>query len=126
VSRPPSVEDGARARVAIQCPAKVNLFLRVLAREDTGYHQIETLFQAIGLYDRVEAQAGDPGIALHVVPGETAAGLGDLVSELRGRDDNTVMRAAHAFFNDTRPNYQERAARDAWRRTLAFLREHLA
>lgn len=34
--------------------------------------------------------------------------------------------AAHAFFNDTRPNYHERAADDAWRRTLAFLREHLA
>ncbi len=102
MSRHPSVEDGARARVTIQCPAKVNLFLRVLAREDTGYHQIETLFQAIGLYDRIEAHAGDPGIALHVVPGDTAAGLGDLVSELRGRGDNTVLRAAHAFFAATR------------------------
>ena len=102
MSRHPSVEDGARARVATQCPAKVNLFLRVLAREDTGYHQIETLFQAIGLYDGVEAQAGAPGIALHVVAGETAAGLGDLVSELRERDDNTVMRAARAFFGATR------------------------
>ena len=32
----------------------------------------------------------------------------------------------HAFFNDTRPNYDDRAAGDAWRRTLTFLREHLA
>lgn len=101
MSRHPPVEDGARARVTIQCPAKVNLFLRVLAREDTGYHQIETLFQAIGLYDRIEAQARDPGIALDIVPGETAAGLGDIVSELRGQD-NTVMRAARAFFGATR------------------------
>ena len=31
----------------------------------------------------------------------------------------------HAFFNDTRPNYNERSADDAWRRTLAFLREHV-
>ena len=102
MSRHPSVDEAARARVTMQCPAKVNLFLRILAREDNGYHQIETLFQAIGLYDRIEAQAGDPGIALHVVPGETAAGLGDIVSELRGRDDNTVMRAAQAFFGATR------------------------
>lgn len=102
MSRHPPVEDGAQARVAIQCPAKVNLFLRLLAREDTGYHQIETLFQAIGLYDRIEALAGAPGIALHVVPGETATGLGDLVAELRGGDDNTVMRAARAFFGATR------------------------
>ncbi|GBD10918.1 Carboxymethylenebutenolidase [bacterium HR23] len=31
----------------------------------------------------------------------------------------------HAFFNDTRPAYNARSARDAWRRTLAFFRQHL-
>ncbi|MDW8120588.1 MAG: dienelactone hydrolase family protein [Chloroflexota bacterium] len=31
----------------------------------------------------------------------------------------------HAFFNDTRPLYNARAAKDAWRRTLAFFRQHL-
>lgn len=91
-----------RARVSIPCPAKVNLFLRIVAREDTGYHQIETLFQAVGLYDLVEARMGDPGIALHVTPGETAAGLGEIVAELREGDDNTVLRAARAFFGATR------------------------
>ena len=102
MSRHPPVGDGARGRVTIRCPAKINLFLRVVAREDTGYHQIETLFQAIGLYDLVEARAGGPGIALHVMPGETAPGLGDIVAELRGGDDNTVTRAARAFFGATR------------------------
>ncbi len=33
--------------------------------------------------------------------------------------------APHAFFNDTRPNYREDAARDAWRRTLEFFEETL-
>jgi carboxymethylenebutenolidase len=33
--------------------------------------------------------------------------------------------APHAFFNDTRPNYREEAARDAWRRVLEFFRETL-
>jgi carboxymethylenebutenolidase len=33
---------------------------------------------------------------------------------------------SHAFFNDTRPEvYNESAARDAWDRTLAWLRNHL-
>jgi carboxymethylenebutenolidase len=32
----------------------------------------------------------------------------------------------HAFFNDERPDvYDKAAAEDAWRRTLAFLRQHL-
>ncbi len=32
----------------------------------------------------------------------------------------------HAFFNDTRPSYNPEAAADAWVRTLAWLRDHLA
>lgn len=34
--------------------------------------------------------------------------------------------AHHAFFNDRAPRYDEDAAADAWPRTLAFLRAHLA
>ena len=94
-------ERGSRGGVAIACPAKVNLFLRILAREDTGYHQIETLLQAVGLHDRVEAHHGDSGIRLQVVQGETPPGLGDLAGELGKEDDNTVTRAARAFFAAT-------------------------
>jgi carboxymethylenebutenolidase len=32
----------------------------------------------------------------------------------------------HAFFNDTRPSYDVRAARDAFKRTLGFFRDRLA
>jgi 4-diphosphocytidyl-2-C-methyl-D-erythritol kinase len=35
----------------IEAPAKINLFLRVVRRREDGYHEIETLFQAIGLAD---------------------------------------------------------------------------
>jgi len=42
---------GPGAAVAAQ--AKVNLFLRVLARESSGYHQLETLFCRLALADDV-------------------------------------------------------------------------
>jgi 4-diphosphocytidyl-2-C-methyl-D-erythritol kinase len=45
-------------------PAKVNLFLQVLAREEGGYHQLETLFQALALSDRVRVAVGARGEAL--------------------------------------------------------------
>lgn len=39
---------------------------------------------------------------------------------------HTYPGVDHAFFNDSRPDvYNEEAASDAWRRTLAFFREHL-
>jgi carboxymethylenebutenolidase len=45
-----------------------------------------------------------------------------------GRQVETHIYAGtdHAFFNDTRPEvYDPEAAEDAWRRTLAFFRQHL-
>lgn len=86
---------------SIACPAKLNLFLRIVAREPSGYHQIETLFQAVGLYDRIEAHPDGRGIAFEVRPGETDPGLGDVTGELGDREENSVVRAAHAFFDAT-------------------------
>lgn len=40
--------------ITARCPAKVNLHLEVLYQREDGYHEIETIFQAIGLYDRIE------------------------------------------------------------------------
>ena len=37
----------------IQVPAKVNLYLRVLAKRSDGYHSIETVFHSIGLWDEI-------------------------------------------------------------------------
>jgi 4-diphosphocytidyl-2-C-methyl-D-erythritol kinase len=37
----------------VQTPAKVNLFLRVLGRRSDGYHDLETLFQAVNVYDEL-------------------------------------------------------------------------
>ncbi len=39
--------------VIIGTPAKVNLFLEVLGKRDDGYHDINSLFQAVSLFDRI-------------------------------------------------------------------------
>ncbi len=88
--------------VSVACPAKVNFFLRILAREETGYHQIETLFQAVGLFDRIEVRrCTRQGIALEIRRNESAPGTGDLIGDLGDPEQNTVMKAARAFFATT-------------------------
>jgi 4-diphosphocytidyl-2-C-methyl-D-erythritol kinase len=52
--------------VSVSAPAKVNLFLRILAREDSGYHQIETLFAALEFGDEVTVSLSGEGISLAV------------------------------------------------------------
>ena len=47
------------AALVAWCPAKVNLTLRVLGRRADGYHELETWFQAIDLWDRLEAVPGE-------------------------------------------------------------------
>ena len=40
--------------VLVRAPAKVNLFLEVLAKRPDGYHEIATLMAAVSLYDTLE------------------------------------------------------------------------
>ena len=65
----------AAARVAAQ--AKINLFLHVLAREESGYHQLETLFARLELADEVVVRVAARGRALDCRgPAVPAGGLG--------------------------------------------------
>lgn len=54
----------------------------------------------------------------------------ELEAKLRQHGKNVEMHiypgTDHGFFNDTREVYNEAAAKDAWRRVLAFYREHLS
>ncbi len=85
--------------VTVRCPAKINLHLRILAREDSGYHQIETLFQAVGLFDGLQVRKrAEAGIALEVRRLESGPGSGDILGDLGDPARNTVMTAATAFF----------------------------
>ncbi len=64
--------------VKVKAPAKVNLHLEVLRQRHDGYHEIETVFQAITLFDTVEValleqySGGEPDIAITVAPSGSA------------------------------------------------------
>jgi 4-diphosphocytidyl-2-C-methyl-D-erythritol kinase len=45
--------------VRVRVPAKVNLHLGVGARRPDGYHEVQTVYHAISLYDEVTARPGD-------------------------------------------------------------------
>jgi carboxymethylenebutenolidase len=44
----------------------------------------------------------------------------------KGAEVKTYPGAGHAFFNETRPSYNQAAAEDAWKRTLAFFKANLS
>jgi len=69
--------------------AKINLRLCVLARERSGYHQIETLLCRISLADRLVV-AHAPDLTLEVDGGDAGPVA-----------DNLVLRAARAFYDRT-------------------------
>ncbi len=58
-------------RVTAAAHAKANLFLRVLARESSGFHTIETLFTLLELHDDVAVERTDAGIELDVEGADT-------------------------------------------------------
>jgi 4-diphosphocytidyl-2-C-methyl-D-erythritol kinase len=77
--------------VRISAYAKVNLFLRILAREEDGFHGIETLFCRIALADELVAERRD-GSEVTI----DAAG-----ADLGPHDQNLAVRAAHAVLDTT-------------------------
>jgi 4-diphosphocytidyl-2-C-methyl-D-erythritol kinase len=80
----------ADTRLVLGAPAKINLFLRVLAREEGGYHQLETLFQTVALSDRLTLERTTrTGVELEVVG-----------AELGPPEENLAWRAAEAVLRE--------------------------
>jgi 4-diphosphocytidyl-2-C-methyl-D-erythritol kinase len=46
-------------RISLKAPAKINLYLYVLGKRDDGYHEIETLMQAVDFYDEIHLEKSD-------------------------------------------------------------------
>ena len=76
----------ARGAARVVAQAKVNLFLRVLAREASGYHSLETVFARLDLADRVVVRVGGASRSIDCAgPRLPAAGLGPAEQNLAYR-----------------------------------------
>ena len=84
------VADAGLVRVA--APAKVNLFLRILAKEESGYHQIETLYSAVDFCDELELHRTERGVSVEVVGPSVGPSVGS-------DEENLAYRAAHALLD---------------------------
>lgn len=81
----PDTTDRIRGAFALHAPAKVNLYLEVLARRPDGYHAIESLMVAVSLFDTLEFM---PSAALT---------LNCTQPDLTTGPDNLVFKAANVL-----------------------------
>ena len=81
--------------LSLLAPAKLNLFLHVLGRRPDGYHDLQSVFRCISLFDEleIEARATDQRLTL-----SCNVDLGDL-------QDNLVLRAAALLQEQSNTRY---------------------
>jgi 4-diphosphocytidyl-2-C-methyl-D-erythritol kinase len=72
--------------VTVRAPAKINVYFTVGARQDDGYHDVASLYQAVSLYEDVTASESDDFSLVFDGPIDTSA--------LPTGDTNLAMRAA--------------------------------
>lgn len=79
--------DAAGRTVVVRAPGKINVTMRVGARRDDGYHDVATVYQAVGLWEELRAEPDDELRLSFSGPIFTGA--------LPVDRSNIVLRAAH-------------------------------
>jgi 4-diphosphocytidyl-2-C-methyl-D-erythritol kinase len=75
------------SRVIVRTPAKINLALVVGPLRSDGFHELASVYQAVGLYDDVAAESAPDGVLTVTTTGPNAA-------EVPDGADNLAIRAA--------------------------------
>ncbi len=75
--------------IKVQCPAKINLSLRVLNKRDDGFHNIESIMQTIDLFDYLTISISEADDNLILLSGNS--------SEIPYGESNLVYKAAKSF-----------------------------
>lgn len=78
--------------VKIQCPAKINLDLKVINKREDGFHNIESVMQTINLYDYISISMIDSDKNEIKLSGNSA--------EIPYDETNLVFKAAKLFLDE--------------------------
>jgi len=79
------------SQIELLAPAKINLFLHVPGRRSDGYHELQSVFRALDLADRVSVAVA-PGLARVDLSAPAALGA---------KEDNLAWKAAVRFLKAT-------------------------
>ena len=81
--------------IKVQCPAKINLTLKVLNKREDGFHNIESIMQTISLYDYLTISA-EPAEQTEII-------LSGNSTEIPYNEKNLVYKAAKLFMENLPP-----------------------
>ena len=98
-----SIQPEEQRSVTVRAPAKINLHLGVGRPRNDGYHPLDTVFQAVGLFDDVRASDGEGTVSVEpaaYLPVGVLADLGD------DQADNIVTHAARLLAATAEPGIE--------------------
>lgn len=83
--------------MTVKNAAKINLALDVTSRRPDGYHEIESVFQTVGIYDEISVGLSENGIRISCEVPEKLAKTDEIPCDER----NIAYKAAIRFFEKT-------------------------
>ena len=78
--------------IKIQCPAKINLNLKIVGKLENGFHSIESVMQTISLFDYLTISISESGKNEIILSGNS--------TEIPYNDRNLAYKAAKLYLDD--------------------------
>lgn len=79
--------------ITLKAPCKINLSLDITSKRPDGYHELESVFQTLSIFDEVSVKSAEHGIKI-------TSNIADIPTD----ESNTCFKAARLFFEKTSIN----------------------